>query len=223
MNLTRQLGILIAVLSVVVIGEMAYYGYLNASQKPVVNVNNPSKTAAKKPTPTPLKAKSLSVEDLSIIGRSQAADPLHLTYDEKKDRFFFDIPGKAYVEWRKNMKADYDTWNSIGALPKDRIESLIVIDKVKGVFSDPDPNKMIEGKKYFQYTLTTSNGISMKFWENEDALKKTLFVRMINGVEKPMKMEDLKDGDIIIREGKTDLAIPPSDPKFFIEAKFIKL
>jgi len=214
MALSRLVKIVFLVLLMVILGELMYYSNLQSKldRQKKNNLTIPQ-----------IKKASLSNEDLAILNDSHYQELFHLSYDQSKDKFCYDMSGKAYVQWRKTMLANYASINGISSYTKDLVDSLIAIDRIKGTISDKDTSKIIDGEKFLFFNLKTDQGRVMNYLADEKSIKKTKFVKMINDVEVPMKIDELKNGDKIIREGTTDLTKPPTHPEFIIGIKIIKL
>ncbi len=222
-QINKILLIVFAVLVVVTGAEVLYYFYFSPtakSKKVITPTNAISPTVSVSPAQKP----SLSAEDIKLLHDPYYRHFLPLSYDSVKDKIYIDMKPSNFIGFRKDMGVDFASWVAITTYTKGQVVSFTTDEKIGGTISKLDVNKVTKnGKRQLYFILTAEDGSSSAFVLNETILQKTKLVKMVDGKETPMVKEELKNGDKIIMEGKSDLTKPPKDPNYIIEAKLIKL
>jgi hypothetical protein len=209
-------------LVLVIIGELIYIQFFTSKNYQTKLPNSPISTP-NQPAPTPFGKKEIPKEWMNILFDPYYQSFFPLRYDDKKDRFYIDTPGYYLAKWRIEAAVDPAAMVSISTYTKDQVEELTVNIKLKGKISQVDRNKIIKGKRYLFFILTGKDGKSSVFKYNEQALSKLKLYKKIGEEEIPMDLNELKDGDTIIIEGKADLTKPPKSEEAHLGGKLIKL
>jgi hypothetical protein len=218
----KLIVLILIILVLVIIGELIYIQFFASKNYQTRQPNLPIPTSTQ-PEPTPLGKREIPKEWMDALLDSYYQSFFPLVYDDKKDRFYIDTPGYYLVKWRVEAAVDPASMVSISTYTKDQVEELTVNFKIKGKISKVDTNKIINGKRYLYFVLTGKNGQLNAYNYNEQALSKLKFYKKIGEEEVPMDINELKDGDTIIIEGKADLTKPPKSEEAHLGGKLIKL
>jgi hypothetical protein len=200
----------------IITAEGSYYlGYRN-SQNKQPNTQNVAQT----PKITP----SLTEEDINILKDPYYSSFLPLSYNSEADMIYINNTPKSFINWRKKMGIDFASWVSVSTYTKGQVDSMILTSRLQGTISDLNTNKIMNGKRYLSFKLVGKDNTTSDYNYNEGYLNAVKVVKLVQGKEIPINLEtDLKNGDKIVIEEKSDLTKPPKDPLNTLEAKFIKL
>jgi len=209
-------------LVLVIIGELIYIQFFASKNYQTRQPNLPMPTSTQ-PEPTPYGKREIPKEWMDALLDPYYQSFFPLVYDDKKDRFYINTPGYALAKWRMETAVDPASMVSISTYTKDLVEELTVNFKLKGKITKLDPSNINDKDKYLIFLVTGKDGYSSVFKYPKEALGKLKFYKKIGEEEVPMDINELKDGDIIIIEGKADLTKPPKSEEAHLGGKLIKL
>jgi hypothetical protein len=202
---SKAIIVIIGIFSCVVVLELFFYFSLKNSTSSRQPVQQNKNVGTVQPT--------LTQQEVSAI-ESNPDDTFYKNiFCENQTNYI-----KIMDEWKKRMGADYDSWKVISTYPKGALESLILTKRLRGVISDVDYSNMD-----LRLTLTGSDGYSLLIIENENTIKAIQFVKLVNNVESPIAISDLKNGDTIVIEATSDITKPAEDMRHYIKKKYIKI
>lgn len=226
-NTNKVLLICFLILLFVIIGEI-FYLWSKGSKSSIQTKNLvenkviPTNLVENKVTPTPFGKPGIKPEDLEFFKDPYYSQFLPLEYDAEKDRIYIKTRPRVFMSYIRNMGIDFASWVTLISVTKGQLVSLTMDTVFEGVISNVEYKQADNGGKYLKFDLTGRDNKSTTFIENEKLLKIMKMVKLVNGKEVPMSPEELKNGDTISIEGKSDMTKPPKDPNPSDTMKLIK-